>query len=91
MPLNEITHRSGYVYLTIKPHPYYTNDLVVVKSTQNMPGSVPADAIVIKVRVSVPKKAFGPLLPTAVVEIPESAVIHPTVSVEAVTEEPPSD
>jgi len=86
--MNAMPNRTGIGYLTITPDPRYSHELRVVKANQSMPQSTPQGAVVVKVRISVPKVAFGPLVPTVDVEVPESAVIHPETSVEVIEIDP---
>jgi hypothetical protein len=73
--------REGTAYLTVRPDGVYW--LRVVKATQKRPESVPADAVVVKVKLRIPDRAFAPLQPEAVVTVPEDLVQNP-VEVEAV-------
>ena len=54
----------------------------VTAARQSAPDKLPADAIVMKVKVQLPKRAFEPLEPEALIVVPEELVQH-VVTVEA--------
>lgn len=76
-------YREGTTYLTVRPDHYWANELKVIKATQGEPSSIDADCVVVKLKLRIPKAAFKPLEPEAVVTVPEELVQHP-VEVEAV-------
>lgn len=76
-------YSEGDAYLQVRQDPRWPLKLKVVKATQRRPEVVDADCVVVKVRLRVPRAAFSPLEPEAVVTVPESLVQH-TVDVEAV-------
>lgn len=49
----------------------------VVRHTSKRPEFPAPGAIVVKVRVKIPRAAFDPLEPEAVIEIPDDLVQHP--------------
>jgi hypothetical protein len=73
----------GDVFLTIRRDPRWYRRLKPIKATNKRPTSVPADAVVVKVKLRMPLAAFKPLEPEAVVTVPEELVQQP-VHVEAV-------
>lgn len=74
--------REGTAYLQVRAD-RYPFELRVLKATQRKPTVVEPDCVVVKVKLRVPRAAFEPLRPEAVVTVPESLVQHP-VAVEAV-------
>ncbi len=74
---------EGDAYLQVRQDDRYPYKLKVVKSTQRQPEVVEAGCVVVKIKLRVPRAAFSPLQPEAVVTVPESLVQHP-VDVEAV-------
>ena len=74
---------EGDVYLTIRRDPRWYRRLKPIKATGKRPTSVPADAVVMKIKVRMPAAVFKPLEPEAVVTVPEELVQYP-ISVEAV-------
>jgi hypothetical protein len=77
-------YREGDVYVTVRPDAYWNNKLRAVKATQEYPGSLPLDAVVIKIRLKVASAAFEPLKPEAVVVVPTHLTEHAPVAVEAI-------
>lgn len=74
--------REGTVYLVLKPG-RGAFELRVDKATNQKPRSTPEGSIVMKAKIKIPRKAFEPLAPEAVITVPEEMVQHP-ISVEAV-------
>lgn len=77
-------YREGDAYLQVRPDPHYRGELRVVKSTQNRPAVTEPGCTVVKIKIRMPKAAFEPLQPEAVVTIPESLVQQRPIEVEAV-------
>lgn len=75
-------YRKGTAYLQVVAtrYPY---ELKVVKATQKKPTVIEPDSVVVKVTIQIPRAAFEPLQPEAVVTVPAELVQHP-VEVEAV-------
>lgn len=55
----------------------------VERVTQTYPRTVDAGCVVVKLAINVPAAAFAPLLPNAIITVPESMIDHP-VEVEAI-------
>lgn len=77
-------YRAGTAYLQVVPGKGHY-ELKVVKATQRKPAVTEQDAVVVKVELRVPRRAFLPLEPTAVVTVPEELVQH-VIEAEAVDE-----
>ncbi|MFI5426094.1 hypothetical protein [Aeromicrobium sp. UC242_57] len=58
------------------------SEIRLAKTTQSYPGTRDTDTVIVKLTVEVPDTAFDPLLPNAVVTIPEGMTVHP-IAVEA--------
>ena len=80
--INEAT-----VYLTLRQGRYLWT-MVVDKATNKRPSVTPEGSIVVKLKLRVPRRAFQPLEPSVVVDVPEDAIISgDDVTVEAVPDE----
>ncbi|WP_311208763.1 MULTISPECIES: hypothetical protein [unclassified Aeromicrobium] len=60
------------------------DSIKVERVTQTYPRTVHPNTVVVKLQLQVPDSAFAPLLPNAVIAVPESMIDQP-VHVEAVT------
>ncbi|PXY33582.1 hypothetical protein BAY59_10905 [Prauserella coralliicola] len=78
-------YSSGTAYLQVRAG-RYVSDLKVVKSTQRKPEIVEPGCVVVKIELRVPRAAFQPLKPSAIVTVPEELVQH-VVEAEAVGDE----
>lgn len=58
------------------------SEIRLSKITQSYPATREADTVILKLTVEVPDSAFDPLLPNAVITVPEGMVIHP-IAIEA--------
>ncbi|WP_291378884.1 hypothetical protein [Demequina sp.] len=66
------------------------NSARIVRVVQNAPVRLDEDEIVVKVAIKLPAAAFDPLLPTAVITVPEDLIQRGPITVEAVEIEDPS-
>lgn len=67
---------TGTAYLQVKKDWGYT--CRIIKATQNQPGVVSDGCVVVKIKLSIPDKAWKPLEIEGVVEVPETAVTQPS-------------
>lgn len=88
---------SAYVTLTGKRGQYGPvnettglRDVTGMRATriaQSRPSKMGRDEIAVKVRLRLPAAVFDPIMPSAVITIPEDAVIRGDIEIEAVVED----
>jgi len=71
---------TGTAYLQVRKD--WGSTCRVVRATQNSPSVLADGCIVVKVRISVPAKAWEPLTIELPVEVPAEKVVRPTLEVE---------
>lgn len=64
-------------------HPSYIQGAKVVAATQNRPQKPKPGTVEVKITIEIPRSAFLPLRPEAVVVVPESMTIPHPIQVEA--------
>lgn len=80
------THVPATFYLQVEPNWSYSGTLIGAKASrlsQNKPGRPLGGSVMVKMTVHVPRGAFMPLRPEAVVVIPENMTLTEPVHVEA--------
>jgi hypothetical protein len=63
----------------------------IVALRQSYPSKATTDQVIVKVRIALPAHIFDPLVPTAVVNVPEDLVRRGAILVEAVEQEHDDD
>jgi hypothetical protein len=73
--------RTATTYLQVRPSRYYS-EAKVMKATQKKPEVVEPGCIVVKIALRIPREAWQPFAPEAVIDVPADLVQHP-IAVEA--------
>jgi hypothetical protein len=78
---------EGTVYLTVREGRYY-RQLTVDKATTKKPRVTPEGSVIVKLKIRIPVRAFMPLEPSVVIDVPEDALVSgDNVTVEAVPDD----
>ena len=89
-PSKDTVTATGYLVVKGTRSRYYTNVPVtgakIAGSRSKKPTTLGEDEIVVKVKIQLPKQAFEPLEPEALIVVPEELVQH-VVTVEATPED----
>ncbi|TDP97670.1 hypothetical protein [Labedaea rhizosphaerae] len=80
-----MSDRVGEVYLQVAEHHMYGGELKVVRSTQKRPAVLEPGCILVKIKLSIPRAAWKPFEPEAIVTVPAELTEQAPVEVEAVS------